>query len=86
VLLLLPKGPLDRSVLGTHEPDVLVSDAESGSEVQAAVDQTPDRATAVQFDMGDFALGSTSPRVRIQVTVSTQLVQTVHGPWTMRRP
>jgi hypothetical protein len=86
VLLLLPKGPLDRSVLGTHEPDVLVSDAEFGSEVQAAVDQTPDGATAVQFDMGDFALGSPSPRVRIQVTVSTQLVQTVHGPWTMRRP
>ena len=54
--------------------------------MQAAVDQTPDGATAVQFDMGDFALGSTSPRVRIQVTVSTQLVQTVHGPWTMRRP
>jgi hypothetical protein len=85
VVLLLPKGRLDRSVLGAGEPDVLISDAVFGSEVQPAVDQTPGGATAVQFATGDFSLGSTSPRVRIQVTVSTELRRTVKGPWGMRQ-
>jgi hypothetical protein len=86
VLLLLPKGPLDRSVLGTGAPDVLVSDAMFGSEAQPAVDRTPGGATAVQFATSDFALGSRGARVAVQVTVSAELLQTVHGPWAMRQP
>ena len=85
VVLLLPKGPVDRSVLGTGEPDVLISDAVFGSEVQPTVDRAPGGATAVQFAMSDLALGSTSPRVQIQVTVSTELHQTLRGPWGMRQ-
>jgi hypothetical protein len=85
VLLLAPKGPIDRSVLGAGDPDVLVSNADFGGEVQPAVDRSPGGVTAVQFAMTDLALGSASPRVRLQVIISTELHQTVDGPWRMQR-
>jgi hypothetical protein len=85
VLLLAPKGPLGRSVLG-DEPDVVVSNSGfGGGEVQPAVDRGPGGVTAVQFAMTDLALGSTSTRVELQVSVSTELHQTVNGPWRMQQ-
>ncbi len=86
VLLLAPKGPVDRSVLGGGDPDVVVSNSGSGGgELQPAVDRSPGGVTAVQFAMTDLALGSTEPRVQLQAIVSTELHQTVNGPWRMQR-
>ncbi|HEX6677745.1 MAG TPA: hypothetical protein VF486_22330 [Actinomycetes bacterium] len=86
VLLLAPKGPLDRSVLSGGDPDVVISNiGAGGGEVQPAVDRGPGGVTAVQFAMNDLALGSTEPRVQLQVTVVNELQQTANGPWRMRR-
>ena len=85
VLLLAPKGPVDRSVLGAGDPDVVVSNSGFGGEVQPAVDRSPGGVTAVQFALTDLALGSANPRVELQVIVSTELHQTVNGPWRMQR-
>lgn len=85
VVLLAPKGPVDRSVLGAGEPDVLISDAKLGSEVQPAIDREPGGVTAVQFNISDLALGGTNTRAQIQMVVSTELHQTIRGPWRMRQ-
>jgi hypothetical protein len=85
VVLLVPKGPVNRSVLAGPEPDVLVSDTDFGGEVQPAIDREPGGVTAVQFAMSDLTVGGSNPRVKIQVIVSTELEQIVKGPWRMEQ-
>jgi hypothetical protein len=84
VLLLAPKGPVDRSVLGGGEPSVLVTEPESGSELQPAVDREDDGVTAVRFAMNDLLPGNNQPRLQLQVIVANELAHTVKGPWRMR--
>jgi hypothetical protein len=84
VLLLAPKGPVDRSVLGGGEPSLLVTQAESGSELQPPVDREEGGVTAVRFAINDLAPGNNEPRLQLQVIVANELAQTVKGPWRMR--
>ncbi|HVD14432.1 MAG TPA: hypothetical protein VNK73_08265 [Actinomycetota bacterium] len=84
VLLLAPKGPIDRSVLGGSEPSLLVTEAEFNSETQPAVDREEGGVTAVRFVMDDLTLGSNEQRLQLQVIVANELAQTVKGPWRMR--
>ena len=85
VVLLEPKGPANRSVLAGRDPDVLVSNADFGGEVQPSVDREPGGVTAVGFAMTDLAAGSSNTRVKIQILVSTELEQIVKGPWRMQQ-
>jgi hypothetical protein len=82
VILLAPKGPIDRSVLGGGEPSLLVTETEFRSELQPAVDREDGGVTAVRFAMTD--LGNNQPRLQLQVTVANELAHTVKGPWRMR--
>jgi hypothetical protein len=85
VVLLAPKGPVDRSVLGGLQPDVVVNDR-FGSQVPPAVDREPGGGvTTVEFSVGDLAAGGSDTRLQIQVIVSTELRQTVKGPWRMQQ-
>jgi hypothetical protein len=84
VLLLAPKGPVDRSVLGGGEPNVLVTEPESGRELQPPVDREDNGMTAVRFAMNDLLPGNNQPRLQLQVTVANELAHTVKGPWRMR--
>jgi hypothetical protein len=84
LLLLVPKGPADRSVLGGGEPSVLVSERQFSSEVQPALDREDSGVTAVRFAMADLGLPSEEPRMRLRVIVANELAQTVKGPWRMR--
>jgi hypothetical protein len=84
VMLLAPKGPVDRSVLGGLQPDVVVNDR-FGSQVPPAVDQEPGGGvTTVQFSVRDLAAGGSDTRLQIQVIVSTEVRRTVEGPWRMQ--
>jgi hypothetical protein len=82
VILLAPKGPIDRSVLGGGEPSLLVTETESRGDLQPAVDREDGGVTAVRFAMTD--LGNNQPRLQLQVTVANELAHTVKGPWRMR--
>jgi hypothetical protein len=84
VLLLAPKGPIDRSVLGGGEPSLLVTEAEFHSELQPAVDREDGGVTAVRFAMTDLAVGNNQPRLQLRVIVANELTHTVKGPWRMR--
>jgi hypothetical protein len=84
VILLAPKGPIDRSVLGGGEPSLLVTEAEFRSEHQPAVDREDGGVTAVRFAINDLAPGNNQPRLQLQVTVANELAHTVKGPWRMR--
>jgi hypothetical protein len=82
VLLLAPKGPLDRSVLGGAEPRLLVTEAEFGGELQPPVDREEGGVTAVRFAAA--GLGNHAPRLQFSLVVANELAQTVKGPWRMR--
>jgi hypothetical protein len=85
VLLLAPKGSLDRSVLGgPGEPSLLVTAVDIGSDTQPAVDREEGGVTAVRFAMNDLQPGGGEPRLQLRVTVANELPQTVKGPWRMR--
>jgi hypothetical protein len=84
VILLAPKGPIDRSVLGGGEPSLLVTEMEFRNEHQPPVDREDGGVTAVRFAMNDVAPGNNQPRLQLQVTVANELAHTVKGPWRMR--
>lgn len=84
VILLAPKGPIDRSVLGGGEPSLLVTEMEFRNEYQPPVDREDGGVTAVRFAMNDVAPGNNQPRLQLQLTVANELAHTVKGPWRMR--
>ena len=84
VLLLAPKGPLGRSVLGgPGDPSLLVTEAEFGNQLQPAVDREDGGVTAVRFPTDQLA-PSGEPRRQLLVIVTNELAHTVKGPWRMR--
>lgn len=80
VILLTPKGPRTRSVLG-GDPQVTI--VGTLTDIQPTVSTGPDGTTAVRFDAASLATDDSSGRHGFRVSVQGHLEREVTGPWRM---